>query len=113
MWVTSAVDIGQHQLIDVFPGKTTKDAVWRLLGQPDWWRENIRWATLDLSRAYWADCNQVLPQAVQIAYPFHVVRLANLCLDRVRRRLQEETLGYRGRKNDDLYRIRKLLTLAH
>ena len=53
-----------------------------------------------------------MPNAVQIADPFHVVRLANLCLDRVRRRVQEETLGHRGRKGDDLYRIRKLLTLA-
>ena len=39
--------------------------------------------------------------------------MANLYLDRVRRRVQEETLGHRGRKGDDLYRIRKLLTLAH
>ena len=50
--------------------------------------------------------------SVQVVDPFYVVRLANLCLDRVRRRVQEETLGRRGRKHDDLYRIRKLLTLA-
>ena len=72
----------------------------------------IRWATLDLSGAYRAAYQRALPNAVQIADPFHVVRLANLCLDRVRRRVQEETLGHRGRKGDDLYRIRKLLTLA-
>ena len=112
MWVTSAVDIRNSRLIDVFPGKTAKDAARWLLEQPAWWRDNIRWASLDLSGAYRAAYNQALPQAVQIADPFHVVRLANLCLDRVRRRVQEETLGHRGRKGDALYRIRKLLTLA-
>ena len=71
------------------------------------WREKIRWALLDLSGAYRAAYQRALPQAVQIADPFHVVRLANLCLDRVRRRVQEETLRHRGRKHDDLYRIRK------
>jgi transposase len=38
-----------------------------------------------------------------------VVRLANRCVDQVRRRVQNETLGHRGRKDDPLYRIRKLL----
>jgi Transposase len=35
--------------------------------------------------------------------------VANRCLDQVRRRVQNETLGHRGRKRDPLYRIRKLL----
>ena len=78
MWVTSAVDIRNSRLIDVFPGKTAKDAARWLLEQPAWWRDNIRWASLDLSGAYRAAYNQALPQAVQIADPFHVVRLANL-----------------------------------
>jgi transposase len=37
-------------------------------------------------------------------------RLANRCLDQVRRRVQNDTLGHRGRKRDPLYRIRKLMT---
>ena len=41
--------------------------------------------------------------------PFHVVRVANRCVDKVRRRVQNETLGHRGRKDDPLYRISKLL----
>ena len=38
-----------------------------------------------------------------------MVRVANRCVDKVRRRVQNETLGHRGRKHDPLYRIRKLL----
>jgi len=37
------------------------------------------------------------------------VRVANRCLDSVRRRVQNETLGHRGRTHDPLYRIRKIL----
>jgi transposase len=43
---------------------------------------------------------------------FHAVRLANAVLDQLRRRTQQTTLGHRGRKQDPLYRIRKLLLTA-
>jgi hypothetical protein len=39
--------------------------------------------------------------------------LANERLDEVRRRVQDSTLGHRGRKHDPLYRIRRLLTMAN
>ena len=48
----------------------------------------------------------------QVADPFHVVRLGNDALDEVRRRVQDQTLGHRGRKDDPLYRARKLLLSA-
>lgn len=35
--------------------------------------------------------------------------VANRCVDKVRRRVQNDTLGHRGRTADPLYRIRKLL----
>ncbi len=41
--------------------------------------------------------------------PFHVVRLASDALDRCRRRVQQDTHGHRGRKNDPLYRARRTL----
>jgi transposase len=55
----------------------------------------------------------MLPDATQIADPFHLVKLANSKLDECRRRVQNETLGHRGRKTDPLYRARRLLTKAH
>ena len=113
MWMTSAVDVRKGQLIDVFPGKDAKSASQWLLSRPAWWREGIQWAVLDLSRAYQAVYNQVLPWAEQVADPFHVVGVANRCLTQTRRRVQEETHGRRGRKQDPLYQIRNLLTRAH
>ncbi len=50
-----------------------------------------------------------LDHATRVADPFHVVRVANRCVDQVRRRVQNETLGHRGRKHDPLFKIRKLL----
>ena len=41
---------------------------------------------------------------------FHVIRLANTALDECRRRVQNDTVGHRGRKADPLYRIRRRLT---
>ena len=65
-----------------------------------------------LSGPYRAVFDTMLPDAVQIADPFHLVKLANSKLDECRRRVQNETLGHRGRKHDPLYRARRLLTRA-
>ena len=48
-------------------------------------------------------------EALIAADAFHIVRLADQALDSARRRVQNETTGHRGRKNDPLYQIRKLL----
>ena len=50
--------------------------------------------------------------AVQVADPFHVVKLANQALDECRRRVQNKTLGQRGRKTDPRYRCRRCLVMA-
>jgi len=76
------------------------------------WRDGVAFATLDLSGAYRSVFDACLPRATQVADPFHVVKLANEKLDETRRRVQNETLGHRGRKHDPLYRCRRLLTRA-
>ena len=51
----------------------------------------------------------MLPNARQVADPYHVIALANRVVDDCRRRVQNETLGHRGRKHDPLYRVRRRL----
>jgi transposase len=51
----------------------------------------------------------MLPQADQVVDPFHVISLANRSLDAVRRRVQTEQTGHRGRRHDPLYRARRVL----
>ena len=41
--------------------------------------------------------------------PFHFVKLALTCVDEVRRRVQQDTLGHRGFAGDPLFRTRRLL----
>ena len=52
---------------------------------------------------------EVLPHAQTVLDPFHVVRWASNMLDDCRRRVQQETLGRRGHKNDPLYKLRRTL----
>ncbi len=62
------------------------------------WCDPIQWAVLDLSGPWRLAFDTMLPDAVQIADPFHLVKLANERLDEVRRRVHNETLGHRGRE---------------
>ena len=55
----------------------------------------------------------MLPSAVQIADPLHVVKLANFVFGETLRGVENDTLGHRGSKTDPAYRIRKLMTIAH
>jgi transposase len=63
----------------------------------------------DLAESYRAGLDGRLDGAIRVADPVHVVHVANRCLDQVRRRVQNQSLGHRGRKRDPLYRIRRLL----
>lgn len=112
-WSTSIVDVEAGRLLDVVPGRSAAEPCRWLAERGDAWLANIRWATLDLSGPYRSVFDTMLPDATQIADPFHLVKLANTKLDECRRRVQNETLGHRGRKTDPLYRARRLLTKAH
>lgn len=111
-WSTQIVDARMGQLLDIVAGRdSTGPARW-LDDQPDAWKTRVGWAVMDLSGPYRAVFDTMLPDAGQVADPFHVVKLANSRLDECRRRVQNETLGHRGRKTDPLYRCRKLMLLA-
>ena len=112
-WCTSIVDVTGGQLLDIVAGRDAQAPIRWLLAQPHRWRDGIAWGTLDLSGAYRRSFDVALPQAGQVADPFHVIRLANNSLDETRRRTQNDTLGHRGRKHDPLYRARRLLISAH
>jgi transposase len=113
LWSTQVVDVERGQLLDVVAGRDAASSCGWFANRPGAWMANIEWATLDLSGPYRSVFDTMLPEAVQIADPFHVVKLANFALDETRRRVQNETLGHRGHKTDPLYRVRKLMTIAH
>ncbi len=111
-WSTQIVDVGAGQLLDVAEGRNAAGPCEWFAEQPPQWRDGIRWAALDLSGPYRKVFDTMLPVAQQVADPFHVTKLAGTRLDECRRRVQNETMGHRGRKDDPLYRCRRLLTKA-
>ena len=115
-FVTSIVDVSPGrpaQLLDVVAGRTAVGPTEWITARSHTWRQQVRWAVLDLSGPYRKTFDDALPGAAQVADPFHVVKHANQKLDECRRRVQNDTLGHRGRKDDPLYRARRLLTKAH
>ena len=109
IYATGMVDLVGRIVIDVVQGNTGGDLGSWLDAQPESWLDGVRVVATDLADSYRAGLVGRLDHALRVADPFHVVRVANHCLDKVRRRVQNQTLGHRGRKKDPLYRIRKLL----
>jgi transposase len=109
---TQIVDVGAGQLLDVVPGRGSAEPMAWLAERTPAFLERIEFGTLDLSGPYRRVFEIMVPDATLVADPFHVVKLANTKLDECRRRVQNETLGHRGRKSDPLYRCRRLLTKA-
>jgi hypothetical protein len=114
-WCTSMVDLGSPaaRLLDVVPGRSAIGPSAWITARSEAWRAAVRYGVLDLSGPYRKTFDDTLPHAIQVADPFHLVRLANEKLDECRRRVQNETLGHRGHEYDPLYGARRLLTKAH
>jgi len=110
-FVTGIVDLSgpTARLLDVVPGRSAKALSEWVNHRPPQWREAITVAALDPFRGYATALTASLPQAVRVLDCFHVTRLGFAAVDDVRRRVQHETTGHRGRRDDPLYRIRRLL----
>ena len=109
IYVTGLVDLERRRLIDMVEGNAAVDLRrWTANADPAW-LGGIEVVATDLAQSFRAGLSPHLDHAVRVADPFHVVRVANRCLDAVRRRVQNDTLKHRGRRDDPLYRIRKLL----
>ena len=110
LYATGLVDLDARILIDMVEGNSADDLRRWCAEQDPAWLGGITTVATDLAESYRAGLdNEHLAGATRVADPFHVVRVANRCVDKVRRRVQNETLRHRGRKHDPLYRIRKLL----
>jgi transposase len=108
-YVTGLVDLSHRVLIEMIEGNRAVDVSRWLSRQDKEFHAAIRTVACDLHEGYRAGLRPHLDHARQVADPFHVVAAANRCLDQVRRRVQNEELGHRGRKDDPLYKIRRVL----
>ena len=96
-YATTVADVENHQIIEILPTRLFTDVAGWIDTQPEAWKARIRFGALDMSAAYAAVYSVMLPKAAQVVDPFHVISLANRSLDAVRRRVQTEQTGHRGR----------------
>lgn len=108
-YVTTIADVCHHQILEILPTRDFTDVARWVDAMPGSWKGKIEYGALDMSPTYAAVYTVTLPRAKQVVDAFHLVQLANRALDEVRRRVQREHTGHRGRAKDPLYRIRRVL----
>ncbi|WP_363326175.1 transposase, partial [uncultured Pseudokineococcus sp.] len=94
------------RLLDLVPGRSGRVYADWLEQRGDTFRAGVQVATLDPFHGYKNAIDDKLEDATAVVDPFHVVKLGTAALDDVRRRVQQETTGHRGRSGDPLYGIR-------
>ena len=109
MDLTRGEDHPTARLLDLVPRRSgTVYKNW-LAERGEDFRAGVQIATLDPFQGYKNAIDDKLQDATSVFDACHIVKLAGDTLDEVRRRVQQETLGHRGRKGDPLYQIRLLL----
>ena len=118
-YVTVIIDLtgihdgtGPARLLDMIEGRSKQAFKQWLTERPQAWRDAVEVVAMDGFTGFKTATTEELPDAVAVMDPFHVVRLAGDALDRCRRRVQQDTHGHRGRKDDPLYRARRTLHLS-
>ena len=97
------------RLLDLVPGRSGKAYATWLAERGPAFRENVNVAALDPFAGYKTAINDQLEDATAVLDAFHVVKLGTAAVDEVRRRVQQDTLGHRGRKGDPLFGIQTIL----
>ncbi len=97
------------RLLDLVPGRSGAVYADWLNSRDETFRAGVAVATLDPFHGYKNALDDVLEDAIAVLDAFHVVKLGTAAVDEVRRRVQQQILGHRGRAGDPLYGIRTTL----
>ena len=115
-YVTVVIDLtpardktGPSRLLDMVEGRSKAVFKQWLAARPKEWSKAIEVVAMDGFTGFKTAATEELPDAVPVMDPFHVVRLAGDAVDRCRQRVQQDTLGHRGRSGDPLYKARRTL----
>lgn len=104
-----AQDRVHARLLDLVPGCSGRAYVDWLAARTTAFRAGVKVATLDPFHGYNNAIGDQLEDATAVLDAFHVVKLGTTALDDVRRRVQTDTAGHRGRTGDPLHGIGTLL----
>ena len=101
LYATGMVDLDHPKVIDMIEGNSAADLRRWCAEQDPSWLETIEVVATDLAESYRRGIAGHLEHTVRVADPFHVVRVANRVVDKVRRRVQNETLGHSPDSRED------------
>ena len=111
-YVTVIIDLtpvrdgtGPARLLDMVEGRSKQVFKTWLDAQTSAFRDGIEVVAMDGFTGFKTAAAEVVPDAVAVMDPFHVVALAGDALDRCRQHVQHDTCGHRGRTGDPLYGI--------
>ncbi len=114
--LTGMVDLSRDQhgrvrarLLDLVPGRSGRAHGDWLKARGETFTSRVEVATLDPFHGYKNAIDDELQDATAVLYAFHVIKLGSAAVDEVRRRVQQDTLGHQGHRDDPLYRIRNVL----
>jgi transposase len=114
-FVTLVIDLtpvhdrsGPARLLDLVEGRSASALSSWLAAQPADFVAGVQVVAMDGFAGYKTAATDVIPDAVTVMDPFHVVALAGVKLDLIRQRVQQQTLGRRGHTGDPLYGIRRI-----
>lgn len=113
-WMTSFVDLDPGRaggLLGLAPGRSGASVRGWLGLQSEEFRAGIQVVAIDPSAPFAAVLRdrKLLPNATLVVDHWHLHRLANLMVTRVRQRVTSERLGHRGRRGNDVWAYRQLL----
>ena len=108
--LTPVIDgTGPARLLDMIGGRSKHVLKQWMAARDQQFRDRIKVVAMDGFTGYKSATAEELPAARVVMDPFHVVHLAASKLDLCRQRIQQQVCGHRGRKDDPLYKIRRIL----
>ena len=108
--LTPVIDgTGPARLLDMIGGRSKQVLKEWMTARDQQFRDRIKVVAMDGFTGYKTATGEELPKARVVMDPFHVVHLAAAKLDLCRQRVQQQTCGHRGRTDDPLYKIRRIL----
>lgn len=113
-YVTVIIDLtptrtntGPARLLAVVEGRSKKALKSWLDDQTQAFRDRVEIVAMDGFTGYKTATIEAIDNVITVMDPFHVVALAGDKLTECRQRLQQTTIGHRGRTGDPLYGIRR------
>ena len=103
---------GTGRLLGQVAGRTGRAVTGWLDDRGQDWKNQVAYVAIDPCAVYRSAITKALPHAVIVVDHFHLVRLANQAVTRVRQRVTRQVLGRRGTSRDPAWANRRRLLRA-